>query len=54
MLHDALDSAEMLADEGEDEALHAQDGDDERAEQEGAREVVVADPVDDAVQAERK
>ena len=27
----ALDSAEILADEGEDEALDAEDGDDERA-----------------------
>ena len=54
MLHDALDSAEILTDEGEDEALDAEDGDDEGAQQQRAGEVVLADPVDDPVQAERK
>ena len=54
MLDHALDSAEVLADEREDEALDAEHGDDERAEQERAGEVVVRDPVDDAVDAERE
>ena len=54
VLHHALDSAEVLADERQDEALHAEHGDDERAEQERAREVRVRDPVDDAVGAERE
>ena len=54
VLHDPLDSAEMLADEGEDEALDAEDGDDERAEEQRPREVVVRDPVDEPVDAERQ
>ena len=47
VLHHALDSAEVLADEREDVALHAEHGDDERAEQERAGEVLVRDPVDE-------
>ena len=54
MLNHALDSAEMLADEGEDEALHAEDRDDEPSEQQRAREVVVRDPVDEAVDPEHR
>ena len=52
VLHDALDSAQILADEGEDEALDAEDRDDERTEEQRPGEVPLADPVDDAVQAE--
>ena len=54
MLHDALDSAEMLAEEGEEEALNAEHRHDEGAEEERAREVLVRDPVDEPVDTEHE
>ena len=47
----ALDAAEVLADEREDEPLHAEHEDHGRAEEQRAREVRLADPVRDAVDA---
>ena len=48
----ALDPPEVLADEGQDEALHAEDEDHAHAAEERAREVRIADPVHDAVDPE--
>ena len=50
----ALDPAEVLADEGEDEALYAEHEDHGRAEEQRAGEVRLADPVRDRVDAERR
>ena len=50
----ALDSAQVLADEREDEALDAEHEQDRDAAEERAGEVGLADPVDDAVDAERE
>src|SRR3954454_5420990 len=49
----ALDSAQVLAHEGEDEALEAEHVDDRDAAEQRPREVRLLDPVDDAVDPER-
>src|SRR5207247_6353948 len=50
----ALDAAEVLADERQDETLDAEDGQDRDAAEQRAREVRLADPEDDAVDAQRE
>src|SRR5205807_8037795 len=50
--HLTLDSAQVLANERENESLDAEDEDDSRAAEEGPGEVRVLDPEDDAVDTE--
>src|SRR5215208_503983 len=50
--HVALDPAEVLADQREDEPLHAEDEDDADSAEERTGEVRAGRPVDDAVRAE--
>ena len=50
----ALDSAEVLADQGEDEALDSEHEQDRDAAEQRAGEVRVVDPVDDPPGAERE